>query len=344
MELMKDCMDIIRQKGEPIKPDSELGLRIACPEYSIDRIDVKTFPLPEEDIFILCWNMETGGSLHAALMPCKQPLSYSRVFTPGGRTQYHTHDYIELAYIVDGRFRQKIMDKEILFQKGELCLIDKNCPHQDFLEDNNSTILFIGLAHKFFDEVMVENIGEEKLLSFLRTALMRQKDISQYLHFKPKNPEDKKLEELLLQLLAEMNHHDAASRYICKGLVIRILNYISTMYDFLLSSEQKKKMNWLIHEEIIRYIEENYARITIKDLTARFHFNEDYYNRLIKEMTGMTYHKYVQEIRLKNAQRLLKTTDMTVEEVADLVGYQNKGYFYKIFTEKYDVTPAKFRK
>ncbi len=345
MRLKDYCEELTKDKNRPMLPDAELGLRIMCPEYSIDHIDVKTFPKSEkEGIFILCWNMEEGGKLHATLQSDGQPLTYTCEYTPGGRTQYHTHDYIELAYIIEGEFKQRIMGKDILFKQGELCLIDKNCPHQDFLADRNSMILFIGLANEIFDQVMVEKIGEENLLNFLRTALMKQKDIRQFLHFKPKDPEDGRLEEQLFTLLKELDQNDAASKYICKGLIIRILHEISTMYEFSLSNEQRKKMNWLIYEEISRYIEENYAWVTVRELVERFHFNEDYYNRILKEKLGMTYLEYVQDIRLKNAKRLLKTTEMTVDEVAVSVGYQNKGYFYKIFTDKFGVTPAKLRK
>ncbi len=345
MRLKDHCYDITKKELERFESDTDMGLRIMCPEYSPDHIDVKTFPLTEkEDIFILCWNMEEEGRLLATIKPYKPPFTYSSTYLQGGRTQYHTHDYIELAYIVEGEFRQRIMGNDILFKQGELCLIDKNCPHQDYLADHNSVILFIGLANEIFDQVMVENIGEEKILNFLQTALMKQKDIQQFLHFKPKNQEDTKLEELLLSLLTEMDYQDAASQYICKGFIMRILHYISTMYDFKLSNEQRKKMNWLVYEEITKYIEENYASIAVKELVARFHFNEDYYNRLLKSKTGMTYLEYVQDIRLKNAHRLLKTTLLTVDAVADMVGYQNKGYFYKIFVDRYGITPAKLRK
>lgn len=345
MRLIDYCMDITKHKDRLLEADTDLGLQIMCQKYSVDHIDVKTFPQSEkEDIFVLCWNIEKGGKLFATITPYAQPFSYRSQFSFGEMTQYHTHDYIELAYIVEGEFKQRIMEKDILFQQGELCLIDKNCPHQDFLEDQNSIILFIGLANEVLDQAMVENIGEEKLLNFFRTALIKQKDIQQYLHFKPKNPEDKKLEELLLWLLTELDCNDAAAKYIGKGLIIRILNYISTMYEFNLSKDQRKKMNWLVYEEITKYIEENYSSITVKELVAKFHFNEDYYNRILKEKTGMTYLEYVQDIRLKNAHRLLKTTSLTVDAIAELVGYQNKGYFYKIFVDKYKITPAKIRK
>jgi AraC-like DNA-binding protein len=191
---------------------------------------------------------------------------------------------------------------------------------------------------------MVSRIEEEGILNFLRMALMKQKDIQQYVHFKPKNTDDSQIESLLLHLMMELECNDEASKFICKGLLIRILHHISTKYDFYLSNEQRKKMNWIIFEDITNYIKEKHSDITIKELVERFHFNEDYYNRLLKEKTGMTYSEYVQNIRLSQAEKLLRTTSLNVDEVADRIGYHNKGYFYKIFMERFGMTPYQYRK
>lgn len=324
------------------------GHNIMCPEYSLNQVEVKAFAVDEaEDIFILCWRLSNQGGLYANLRPYKKSAVYYTEFQDGAKTQLHTHDYIELTYVIEGEFTQRIMGKDVRFKKGELCLIDKNCVHQDYLFTENSIILFIGLANALFDEAMVEKIEERGILDFLRKALMKQKDIKQYLHFKPKymkNDRDYELEELLLWLLKEMEQRDGATRYICKGIIIRLLHHISTNYDFYLSNQQRQAMNWMIFEEITKYINEHYAEVTIRDLMERFHFNEDYYNRLLKEKTGMTYSEYVQNIRLEHSERLLRTTSLTIEEIADKIGYNNKGYFYKIFVDKYKMTPAKYRK
>ena len=103
-------------------------------------------------------------------------------------------------------------------------------------------------------------------------------------------------------------------------------------------------MNWIIFEEVSEYIQQHYADITIQQLVDTFHFQEDYFNRLIKAKTGMTYSAYVQKIRLEKAEHLLISSGKSVEEIADIVGYHNKGYFYKIFQERYGMTPAKYRK
>jgi AraC-like DNA-binding protein/mannose-6-phosphate isomerase-like protein (cupin superfamily) len=345
MKLIDYCKKITKYEPNILKNDEKIGHRIMRPEYSTCQIEVKTFPLSDkDDIFILLWKLEADGRLYATIKPSESAFAYYSDFHSGDKTQFHTHDYIELAYVAEGEFQQKIMGQDIKFKKGEICLIDKNCLHQDYLFYNKSTVIFIGMANEIFDEVMVGKIEEEGILNFLRMALMKQKDIQQYVHFKPKNPDDSQIENLLLNLLTELECNDEASRYICKGLLIRILRHISSKYDFFLSNEQRKKMNWIIFEEITNYIREKYADITIKELVERFHFNEDYYNRLLKDKTGMTYSEYVQNLRLVQAEKLLKTTFMTVDEVANQVGYHNKGYFYKIFVERFGVTPSKFRK
>ena len=148
---------------------------------------------------------------------------------------------------------------------------------------------------------------------------------------------------MIEQLITELETNDIGTKHTCKGLLLRLLHLISTEYEFSLTDQQKKKMRWLIYEDIGDYIKTHYREITIRDLVDRFHFNEDYFNRVLKERSGKTYSEYLQDIRLSKAMELLSDTQMTVEQVAVSVGYQNKGYFYKIFTAKYHMTPAQAR-
>ena len=111
-----------------------------------------------------------------------------------------------------------------------------------------------------------------------------------------------------------------------------------------LSKEQQKTMNWLVFEEISEYIRQHFNTVTIRELSETFHFQEDYFNRLIKNKTGMTYSAYVQKFRLDKAAQLLTASSKSIEEIAEAVGYHNKGYFYKIFVKQYSMTPAQYRK
>lgn len=339
------CRQITTGNCRLLPPDHKMNARLVCPEYSKSAQEVKTYPLlDEERIFALCWNIDSTQTLCATLCPAPEHFCCRHPFTAGEKTQLHTHDYIELAYVAEGEFRQRILGKDIVFSKGDLCLIDKNCLHQDYLLQKPAVILFLGIANDMFSEIMDEAVTTKKIISFLQSALLKQKNLQQYLHFRPGSDAAEDLDENLSLLLRELYGGDIGSRYICKGLLLRIFRILSTKYEFSLSKELRKTMNWIVFEEVSAYMHTHYDNITIQELTDTFHFQEDYFNRLIKSKTGMTYSSYLQQIRLERAEHLLATTGLTIDEIAASVGYRNKGYFYKIFLERYHMTPSRFRK
>ena len=210
--------------------------------------------------------------------------------------------------------------------------------------NQDALIIFLGIENEMFQEIMNENVTTKKIISFLQTSLMNQKDLQQYIHFHPVADVKGKMEQYISQLLSELYTSEVGSSHICKGLLLRIFRLLSTGYEFSFSREQKKTMNWIVFEEVCTYMENHYKTIETQDLIEHFHFQKDYFNRLIKKNTGMTYSEFLQDIRLKKAGQLLLQTDTNVSEIAELVGYHNKGYFYKIFTERYGTTPAIYRK
>lgn len=344
--LQELCQEISCNAPNIIEENNPLGTRIMRPEYSIYVEDRKTYPLSNtEHLFAICWCICEKKRLYGTLKPSEVSFSYQYQFLPGARSQLHTHDYLELSYIVSGSFRQRIFDKDITFHQGDLCLVDKNCLHQDYLDSDSATILFLGIPNKILENIISGNIVTERIVSFLQSALSKQKNIQQFLHFKLKEYEfNKDMEECFFQLLQELKRNDEASTYICHGLLMRIFQLLSKNYELSLSRELRKEMNWIIYKEITDYIKDNFKDISIQKLSERFHFQEDYFNRLLKSKTGSTYIEYVQNLRLAEAERLLLHTSTNIDQIATMVGYQNKGYFYKIFAERYKMTPGKFRR
>ncbi|MCK9311709.1 MAG: helix-turn-helix domain-containing protein [Bacteroidales bacterium] len=65
--------------------------------------------------------------------------------------------------------------------------------------------------------------------------------------------------------------------------------------------------------------------------------------RKIKEITGQTPTEYIRSIRLKQAEKMLKTTNKTVQEIMFNCGFNNKAYFYREFAKKYHLPPKEYR-
>jgi len=65
--------------------------------------------------------------------------------------------------------------------------------------------------------------------------------------------------------------------------------------------------------------------------------------RKMKEIIGQTPTEYIRSIRLKQAEKLLKSTNKTVQEIMYSCGFNNKAYFYREFSKKYHLTPKEYR-
>lgn len=346
MNLLEQCRELTFTDPKSEEQALTLGRDYLNNGFSEIHQEIKQYQFAFEDrnTYIYLWNFCKSSKLKTFICPTHSPFSFTCHFQHGQKTQAHIQDFIELAYVVKGELQQKINDKDITFQEGEFCLIDKNCVHQDYLLDNESVILFLCLRNDVLSEIMDENYTTQKIIAFLQTALMEQKQLKQYVHFRPLENVRKEMEHYFSLLIKELCEEQIGSPLIIKGLLLRIFRLLSTNYDFQLSRQQKKDMQWAIFADVCFYMEKNYRMVTVQNLAETFHFQEDYFNRLIKKRTGKTYCELLQEIRLVKARQLLKESTLTVSEIAEEVGYHNKGYFYKLFYDKFGMKPAEYRK
>ena len=94
---------------------------------------------------------------------------------------------------------------------------------------------------------------------------------------------------------------------------------------------------------ILNYIQANYQKVTLEDVAEQFHLSAPYVSKYIKSKSGKTFGEQVANIRMKRARTLLRNGNMTVENIAYAVGYQNVEHFTRQFRKKYEMTPIEYR-
>ncbi len=93
----------------------------------------------------------------------------------------------------------------------------------------------------------------------------------------------------------------------------------------------------------MNFIQENYLDVTLESLSEKFYLSKPYLSKYIKEKAGSTFGEIVKRVRMKKARTLLKSSTMTVESIAEAVGYQNVEHFNRLFKKAYNMTPIQFR-
>jgi AraC-like DNA-binding protein len=99
-----------------------------------------------------------------------------------------------------------------------------------------------------------------------------------------------------------------------------------------------------IHKAKIIMTEKFSQRIGPADVAEAINMGYSKFRRLFKEYTGYAPLQYLQELRLQRSKQLLTSTDLSLTEIADKVGYDNADYFSAAFKKKNHITPANYRK
>ncbi len=228
-------------------------------------------------------------------------------YVAGSETDMYKHGYAELLYVSDGSLTEHVCGDKMHIKKGDVCFIDSGCVHKESFEEDDTFVIRLEVSDEIINAVISNAMADKQAVDYIKELVKALKN-SGYIHFGYKDDYDNELKDMLTALISECGVADMASVYICQGLMLRILWRLGTVYEYAQSRYIRKKINWLLHQEITDFIED------------------------------------LQDCRLNKSAILLKEDSMDVDEIIKEVGYRNKGYFYRIFTEKYNMTPAKFRK
>jgi AraC family transcriptional regulator len=94
----------------------------------------------------------------------------------------------------------------------------------------------------------------------------------------------------------------------------------------------------------IEFMHDNYSReLAVEEIAAAAYLSEYHFARLFKQITGVTPHLYLANLRLESARKLLVKTQFSISEIAAMVGYQSQSHFTKIFKSVTGMTPRAYR-
>lgn len=97
--------------------------------------------------------------------------------------------------------------------------------------------------------------------------------------------------------------------------------------------------------DIMEYIDEHFnEEIQLSIIAANHYRDVTYISKLFKEYAGMNYTDYLINRRIEEAKKLLHDTDLSVDEVAFKIGYENVIYFRKVFKSKTNMSPGQYRR
>lgn len=97
-------------------------------------------------------------------------------------------------------------------------------------------------------------------------------------------------------------------------------------------------------QSCIEYIENHYAApIQLEDAAKHVHLNSAYLSFLFKKHTGISFVRFLEYVRIRQAKHLLQTTQLSIAEISETVGFSGQNYFSKVFRRVVGCNPSSYR-
>ncbi len=250
----------------------------------------------------------------------------------------HLHDFMEFVYIIRGKYVHTVDNIQYPVTKGDLVVINYNQTH-GFYSDCNSEHYNILIKPEFISEKIEKHDDVFALLELteygdFKNLIDKQNPVISF-----SKEEQKKVETIIGLLESEFEKTDFGQRVVTHSCVNLLLAMI-----FRKMSHPKPVSNEIINKETLDYIKEHCGeKITLKTLCRQGHYDVSYFSRMFKKYTGVTFTKYLKDIRIECACDLLKSTDDKVNDIYIKVGYSDKTKFFKDFKSYTNTTPLKYR-
>ena len=263
-------------------------------------------------------------------------VDYSRRAGSYTMPEHHFHDVYEIYFLLSGSRYYFIQDNTYYIRAGDLVLIDKYEIHRtvETLENTHERILF------HMDESMLQDAdgswGQVLQELFSKGSIILSFDEAQQRYVR----------SLTERILAEMRQRDSGYGIVIMSLIAQILAFA------LRNREQQRKTaedslkfaNKRIFE-ILDSINQEFAKpLTLSGVAQQFFISKFYLSHAFKDVTGFTFVEYLNNVRVREAQRLLKKTSLPVSRIAEETGFESVTHFGRVFKKISNVSPLQYRK
>ncbi len=250
----------------------------------------------------------------------------------------HSHDYIEVVYVCSGSVEHIVEGEKVILREGELLFLSLSAHHEIRRAGQGDVAVNFMILPQFFAEVLAM-LGEEEtpLKRFVLDSVSRKEGGVNYLHFQVSDvlPVQNLVENLLYAFLFRTPNKRKVNQMTMGLLFLQLINHSDRL--------RVDKEDSAVLFRVFRYIEDHYAKGSLGELCALLHYDISALSRYLKHATGKTYTQLLQEKRLSQAQFLLRSTALNIDEIATAVGYENISYFHRLFTRETGMKPKAYR-
>ncbi|MFC4102109.1 AraC family transcriptional regulator [Paenibacillus xanthanilyticus] len=250
---------------------------------------------------------------------------------------WHSHPELEMIAVRSGTMEIHTPYDVYHLRAGDVFILGSGEPHLD-LRQPNQVVDYVVIQFEleaFLDSNMMPflYLFQESLLPLVTLNTL----------FRANSELRKQFHDTLLELHREHEQRQRGYEMAINYLVKKSL-FLLLRHDNEGKLDHNRSMNYAKLKLVFDYVEAHLSdKITVEQACLLVNFSYTYFLKYFKQTLGMTFTDYVIHRRIKYAERLLLTEDLSIAQIAEQVGLPNLSHFYKLFRRVHHCSPKSFK-
>ncbi|HEY0826904.1 MAG TPA: AraC family transcriptional regulator [Bacilli bacterium] len=249
---------------------------------------------------------------------------------------WHYHEDLEILVITEGRLDVYIENELTELSVGDIFIIGPSQLHTDRSHSNLSFFVFQCDIKQFLDQ---STLPYERFFTDTNLPLSHLNAIYR------QNPTARNLIADTVKEIYEEWISKSEGYEIAIGMLIRRIMLILLRNNPHRVLKLSFNPNFTRLKPVFHYVEQNLGgKITVEEASKTVNMSYFHFAKMFRRVMCVSFINYVNQLKIKNAEKILLTKDLSVAEVGELIGIPNTVHFHRMFRKFNDCSPHEYRK
>ena len=244
----------------------------------------------------------------------------------------HSHDYIEVMYVVAGSITHEIGGESVTVAAGDAIIFGRAARHSIRETGEGDLGVNLIISTELYEKMLSGAARASSLETAPMLALLEEKEPHHLVIPSSKSPYVDGVFELLVEAMTKGD----TDFYIIEATTSLLLYHLASSAAPSVGGSREMRL--------AEYVRTSYASATLTEAAELLGFSEPYLSRWCRRSFGVSFKEMLMEERFRAACELLEGTDMSVGEIITTVGYENSSYFHREFKKRLGATPSIYRR
>lgn len=256
-----------------------------------------------------------------------------RFVTMQHNSPYHWHRELEILYILNGHATVNMDGKRYELEPLDAIVIDYSKIHEVLYALPQT----MGICIHVSKNLLYRFLPSQEVMTF-RCARKRLKEEQVEAYERIRTA----LKEITILYVNQQKTYQLRSNSIILEILADLIDYFSEPISPVTSYTRLSNIERL--EQVCDYVEHHHMEeITLQDAADELGLNREYFCRFFAKNMGVSFIKYVNEVRVNHIYQDILHTEDSIQEITERHGFFNQKLFYRTFKEHYGCTPREAR-